>query len=85
MLWNVTGAGTMKLTGSSEFNGILLVPNRDVTLNGSNSFTGAVICGGSSLDIKGSSSITGAGAPTTSPADAAPALATLHWAEHGAH
>ena len=85
VLWNVTGAGTMKLTGSSEFNGILLVPNRDVTLNGSNSFTGAVICGGSSLDIKGNSSITGAGAPTTSPADAAPALATLHWAEHGAH
>ncbi len=83
VLWNITGTGTMRLNGSSEFNGILLVPDRSVTLNGSSAFTGAVICGGSTLELKGSTSITGCGAPSSSGSTSSPSLSRVHWAESG--
>ncbi len=65
ILWNVSGVGTVTLSGSSEFNGILLAPQRTVVLSGASNWTGAVLCGGGLLDLNGSTDIIGCGASTT--------------------
>lgn len=63
VLFNVTGkTGTTSLTGSSEFNGILLAANRNVTLSDSSKIVGSLIA--NTVNLSGTASVR---CPTVSP------------------